>query len=438
MTKDITPEDLHRFQQDFDQRPDAAVVARAVQKNGVISTSENYAAKRHLDPTFSVEVETGKVANQKKSGRCWLFATLNTLRHKFAEKYKMKDFQFSQNYLSFYDRLEKSNKFYEDVLATADLPLDSREVQFLLKWGNGDGGQWANGPALIEKYGLVPQYVMPETLTSDKTAELNPTLNLKLRKDAITLRNLAADGADAAKLRETKMHFLNEIYRILVDVFGQPPVEFDFEYRDDEHNYHIDRNLTPQSFYQKYVDWNFDDYVCLTDAPDHEQGKLFGLPSQDYIFNGKKIEFLTVDTQALKDATIKQLQAGETAWLGCDVLNKIDRQKGILDPDYFKEDELFGVDLEMSKADRLASGEGTCSHAMTFTGVDLVDGQSTKWKVENSWGEKVGKDGYFIMTDEWFDKYMYEVIINKKYLTEEQRKLLDQQRVDLKPWDSLA
>ncbi|KRN89359.1 aminopeptidase C [Ligilactobacillus ceti] len=439
MTNLIDPQKLAYYREQYTTYPAANPLARATQKNGVIEASENHDAKRKLNRTYSVEIETGDVTYQQKSGRCWIFATLNTLRHDFAKKYKVKNFQFSQNYVSFYDRLEKSNQFYNNIIKTADRPLKDRYVQDILHWGNNDGGQWANAAALIPKYGLVPQDVMPETFNSNNTEGLNATLNLKLKKDALVLRELVEKyGIDAQEVAAKKDEMMTEIYRMLVFAFGQPPVKFDFEYRDDDKNYHIDQDLTPKEFYDKYVGVDLKDYVCLTDAPDHELGKVYGLPSQDYIPEGQKNRFLISTTQALKDATVAQLKAGETVWFACDVAKDMDRKQGILASEYFKQDELFGLDLEFSKKDRLLTGEAEVSHAMTFTGVDEINGQTTKWKVENSWSDKIGEKGYFIMSDEWFDKYMYEVIINKKYLSAEQVQLWETATaIELEPWDSL-
>ena len=435
--QDITYQDLQKFNQDYEQTPASAALGRAVQENGVTAASRNYAAKRDLNRVFSIEVETGAVTAQKKSGRCWLFAMLNTMRHEFEKEYHVKDFQFSQNYNSFFDRLEKANHYLEEVIRLADRPNDDRELLDVLNWNDNDGGQWANAAALINKYGVVPQSVMPETFASDQTSDLNSSLNLKLSKDAMHLREMKAAGKSDEELRAYKKEALSDIYRILVYAFGQPPVKFDFEYRDQDKKYHIDRDLTPKSFFEKYCKRNFDDYVCLLDAPDHKMDQKFGLPSQDYIYDGKHIEFLNVGTQELKEAVIESLKNGETVWFGCDVLQDLDRQKGYLSSEFFKQGELFNIDLELSKKERLMSRNGEVSHAMTFTGVDVVDGKPTKWKVENSWGSKIGDQGYFVMSDEWFDKYVYEVIINQKYISEHAKQINQQAKIDLPAWDSL-
>ncbi len=437
MTKDLTLTDLSNFSNDLKEVPASNVIARAVQENGVDAASKNFAAKKELNRVFSIEVETGEVTHQKQSGRCWLFATLNTLRHDFAKKYQLKDFQFSQNYLSFYDRLEKANKMLEWAISLIDQAEDDREYLAMLEWGDEDGGQWANGPALINKYGLVPQSAMPETYNSDKTAEISKVINLRLRKAIVHMKKMVITPTHETDLRNYKLECLNEIYRMLVYAFGQPPASFDFEYRDKDNNYHNVRNLTPKTFFTDYVAVDFDQYTDLIDAPDHEYGKNYGLPNQDYIFDGKKIELANVGLTAMKKAAIASLKDGQTVWFGCDVIRDMDRKEGILDPNYFKKSELFAADLQLDKAERLATRDAEVSHAMTLTGVDIVDGQPTKWKVENSWGDKTGDKGYFIMSDAWFDAYVYEVVVQNQYLQEEDKHVASKKKEDLTPWDSL-
>lgn len=279
---------------------------------------------------------------------------------------------------------------------------------------------------------------MPETYNSDKTAEISAMLNLKLHKAVVHMKKMAVTPTHKEDLYTYKLECLREIYRMLIYAFGQPPTSFDFEYRDKENNYHIARNLTPNNFFTNYVEIDFDEYTVLADAPDHEYGKNYGLPSQDYIFSGKKVELANVGATAMKKAAIASLKDGQSVWFGCDVLKDMDRKEGILDPDYFKKSELFDTDLQLGKADRLATREGQVSHAMTFTGVDLIDDQPTKWKVENSWGDKVGNKGYFVMSDAWFDEYVYEIVVQNKYLQEEDKRVVAKEKEDLTPWDSLC
>ncbi|MFR0553104.1 aminopeptidase C [Loigolactobacillus coryniformis subsp. coryniformis] len=435
MSQAITPAAQAKFKKTLAAQPQAKVVQRAVMNTGINAASEDITVQTQLDRTFSLELPTGKVSNQKHSGRCWLFSTLNTLRHEVAVKYNLKDFEFSQNYLSFWDRFEKANAFYENIIATADQAADSRIVTWLLDSPNGDGGQWDNAAALIKKYGVVPKSVMPETQASENTTEFNQVLNLRLRKDAVKLRQLVAAGADVAA---AKTEMLTVIYRMCAYAFGTPVEHFDFSYRDDANKYHRDTDLTPQSFAAKYLSRDLDDYVTVINSPDKPFNQLYTLPIEDNVVGGQHVTFLNVDLATFKALTIAQLQAGETIWFGNDVLQQMSRPDGLLDSRLFNYDALFATDLQLSKKERLQYRDAVVSHAMTLTGVDLVDGEPTKWKVENSWGEKVGADGYFVMSDQWFDDYVYHVVIKRDLLSPELQQVLQSKPTELAPWDSMA
>ncbi|KRM59902.1 hypothetical protein C5L31_000092 [Secundilactobacillus malefermentans] len=434
----LSDEKRAALHEDLHKRPEAAVISRAVMKNGIKQASEDTAALTRLHRTFSVELETGRVTNQRHSGRCWEFATLNTLRHAMGAKYKVKDFELSQNYLFFWDKVERANIFYDNILNTAELPADDRAVAAFLARPGEDGGQWDMAASLVQKYGVVPDYVMPETANTNDSSSFGEALDLKLRKDAMVLRQLVHDGKDETEIAAQRQEFLSEVYRMAAYSFGEPPVSFDLEYRDDEKKYHRDENLTPQAFYDKYFDINFDDYVVLSNAPDRDFNKLYRLPSQENIVGGRPIRLLNVTLDKMKKATIDQLQDGETVWFGNDVLEQMNRSEGLLDSQLYRESELFDVDLSMTKAQRLEYGQANVSHAMTFTGVNLVNGVPNRWKVENSWGEKNGDKGYFVMADSWMNDYVYEVVVNKKYLDAETLAVLDQEPTILPSWDSLA
>lgn len=433
----ITSEQIKQYHQDYVSRETAPIIARAVMKNGINASSEDPAAAQRLNRIFSLELDTGKVSNQKHSGRCWLFSTLNTLRHQFATQYKVKDFELSQNYLFFWDKVERANTFLQNIINTADRDLKDREVEFYLSMAASDGGQWDMSASLVEKYGLVPTYVMPETYNTNNTTEIDDVMNIKLRKDALALRHLIVAGADDAVIEQTKQKMISQIYQMAAYAFGEPPVSFTLEYRDDDKQYHRVADLTPQTFYEQYFTMQLRDYVVLTNAPDHEYDQLYALPSQDNVAGGMPIQFLNAPIEDLKQAAIAQLKDGETVWFGNDVLQQMDRKRGLLDSKLFRRDELLDVNLTMSKADRLATGQAEVTHAMTLTGVDLVDDQPNRWKVENSWGEENGEKGYFVMTDQWFDDYTYEVVVNKKYLTPTQQKITQGPATALPAWDSL-
>jgi len=433
----LTAAETAALHADLQQQPAHDVVSRAVIKNGVLAASEDPQAAVRLNRTFSVELDTGKVSNQKHSGRCWLFSTLNTIRHQFAAKYNVKDFELSQSYLFFWDKVERANIFYDNILRTATQPLDDREVAFYLSRPGDDGGQWAMGAALVQKYGVVPASAMPESFNTNDTTGFAAALNLKLRKDALALRQLVADGASEEQIATTRAQALKEVYRMAAYAFGEPPTTFDLEYKDDKHQYHRDAGLTPQGFFEKYFDIDLDDYVVISNSPDKPFDRLYSLPSQDNIVGGKHITFLNLPMAELKRTAIAQLQSGEAVWFGNDVLQQMSRERGFLDSHLYQTADLFGVDLSLTKAQRLATGEAEVSHAMTLTGVDLVADDPTRWKVENSWGEKNGDKGYFVMTDDWMSDFVYEVVVHKRFLTPDQQAVLATQPQVLPAWDSL-
>jgi aminopeptidase C len=291
--------------------------------------------------------------------------------------------------------------------------------------------------SLVKKYGVVPSYAMPESFNTSATAGFAQALADKERKDALVLRKLAQAG-DTEGLEKARKQFLNEVYRMTAIAVGEPPKTFDLEFRDDDKGYHLDKDLTPVAFFNKYFDVDLDDYVVLTNAPDHEYGKLYHLGAEDNVEGGSPILFLNVPMEYLERAAVAQLKDGEAVWFGNDVLRQMDRKTGYLDTDLYKLDELFDVDTSLTKAERLATGVGEVSHAMTLVGVDEDQGEIRQWKVENSWGDKSGSKGYYVMSQDWFKEYVYEVVVHKQYLTKDQQALLASTPVELEPWDSLA
>lgn len=438
MAHELTVQELDEFSKEFNADPQNQVVARAAQRSGVLEASYNERVQNKLTRVFSTELNTDNVTNQKHSGRCWEFATLNVLRHAFGKKYKAKNFTFSQAYNFFWDKIERANLFYDAILKTADQPINSREVRANLDFAGGDGGQFNMAAALVAKYGVVPSYAMPESFNTNDTTGFATALADKLKKDALLLRKLKRDGKDD-EIEKTRKELLSQVYRMTAIAVGEPPKKFDLEYRDDDKKYHLEKDLTPLEFLHKYLgDVDFDDYVVLTNAPDHEYNKLYGLPGEDNVAGSYRIKLLNVPMEYLTSAAIAQLKDGEAVWFGNDVLRQMDRKTGYLDTNLYKLNDLFGVDLNMSKADRLRTGVGMVSHAMTLVGVDEDHGDVRQWKVENSWGDKSGAKGYYVMNNDWFNDYVYEVVVHKKYLTDEQRKIAEGPITDLPLWDSLA
>ncbi|MCU4691545.1 C1 family peptidase [Limosilactobacillus reuteri] len=434
---DLTSKMVEKLKKEFHSRKDAEIIARAIQKNGIKAASEDPTASERLHRAFSYEIKTGKPTNQRHSGRCWSFAALNTLRHKFATKYKFKDFELSQNYLFFWDRIERANMFFQKIIATADKPLHDRTVDFYLSFALNDGGQWANAASIIEKYGVVPEYVMPDTHNTKDTSDVAEVFDSLMRKDAIELRAMVQTNASATELQEAQERMMGDVYKIAAYSFGEPPAKFDLEYRDDDKKFHQVLGLTPLKFYHEYFDTNLSDYVVVTNAPDHEMDRSYLMPAQDSVVDSLPIKFVNVPFAELQEGAIKQLQAGETVWVGNDVLQQMDRKRGLMDAKLYHREELLDVDFVMDKKHRLETKQAVVSHAMTLTGFDMVNDQPTRWKIENSWGKDNGDNGYFVMTQDWFEEYTYEAVINKKYLSDRVKKVAASEPVTLPAWDSL-
>ena len=437
MTHELTLDEIAKFQQDYQQNKQNKIAELAVVNNGVQKASFNGEGIRDLNRTFSIEIPTDNVTDQKQSGRCWLFAALNVLRHKFAKQYHTKNFTFSQSYLFFWDRIERANIFFNHILETADKPVDDRTVHFYLQAPDTDGGQWHMAISLIRKYGLVPTYAQDESFTANNTAAFNQALNMKLRENGLVLRKLAQAGKND-EIEQKRQEYLSEIYRMAVIAFGQPVQKFDLEFKDDDGNYKLDQNITPLDFFHNYFEDDLDDYVVLFNAPDHEYDKLYAFPFEDNVEGGSPVRFLNTKIENLKEAAIKQLKDGETIWFGCDVGKQSDRQKGILAANLYETDTIFGIETKLNKKERLQTGASGSTHAMTFVGVDVVDGKPRQWKVENSWGTKVGAKGYFVMDDKWFDEYVFQVVGKKQYLPEKLVRSAEGEATPVPCWDSMA
>ena len=441
MSKEISFSQIKSYKESFYSQPSHLISQRAVMKNGILASSENQQSTVINNPVFSIDLDTGKVANQKQSGRCWMFAALNTFRHHIEHTFEIKDFELSQNFTFFWDKFEKANYFYENILATAAEPLESRKVAFLLQTPQQDGGQWDMLVAIIQKYGIVPKSVMPETFSSSQSRDLNTFLNKKLRKDAITLRSLVEKEASEEEINQTKASMLQEIYNLLATSLGTPPTNFDFSYVDTDGNYQLKRNLTPQLFYDEFVGRNLSDYVSVINAPtaDKPYNELYTVEMLGNVVGGKEVRHLNVDIDTFKNLAIDQLKMGEAVWYGCDVGQSSTRDSGIMATDIYSVEETLDIDYSMTKAERLDYGESLMTHAMVLTGVDLVEGKPTKWKVENSWGDKVGSKGYFVMSDDWLNEYTYQIVVNKRYLSEELLAIVEADKATvLAPWDPMG
>ena len=441
MNKEITLEQLASYETAFDSDRANRIAMDAATKNGVNNAAMRFENAREMRHTFNISLEQGDITNQKQSGRCWMFAALNTMRFRIIKKLGVKTFELSQNYALFFDKLEKSNYFLESILETLNEPTAGRLVTYLLSGPLGDGGQWDMLCNLINKYGLVPKAAMPESVISSATQEMNSYMTEKLREFACILRKAHKDGASIEQLRQQKEEMLATIYNMLCISLGKPPKSFDFEYRDKDGNFHRDCGLTPKSFYDKYIGVNVNDYISLINAPTEDK-PFFKSYSVSYLGNvkeGRPVKYVNLPIEELKKAAIAQMQDGEPVWFGCDVGKRGSRTGGILDLDIYDLDGLFGTHFGMNKAERLEYGQSQMTHAMVFQGVNLDEnGNPNRWRVENSWGEDACKDGYYVMSDRWFEEYTYQIVVNKKYLPKEVVEIFESEPIMLEPWDPMG
>ena len=440
---------MHSLEQDFTDKlyaayeanPKFAAIENAISHNGLLASLEKRSAAVENIPVFSLDLTKDKVSDQKASGRCWMFAALNTFRHKMIAGFQLEDFELSQAHTFFWDKYEKSNWFLEQVLATADQELTSRKVKFLLDTPQQDGGQWDMVVSLFEKYGVVPKSVYPESISSSNSRELNQILNKLLRQDAQILRELVAEGANSADLQAKKEELLQGVFNFLAMNLGLPPRQFDFSYRDKDNNFHSESGLTPQVFFKKYVDLKLDDYVSIINAPtvDKPYGKSYTVEMLGNVVGSKPVRYLNVEMDRLKELAIAQMQAGETVWFGSDVGQSSNRKAGIMADGMYDFTSSMDIQLTQDKAGRLDYSESLMTHAMVLTGVDLDEnGKAKKWKVENSWGEKVGNKGYFVASDSWMDEYTYQIVVRKEFLTEAELAAYEEEPIVLAPWDPMG
>jgi bleomycin hydrolase len=430
--------DLELLRKDFSANPAYRLAQNAVTRVTVDDVAINREIINNIDHTLSTHLDDWKVTNQERSGRCWLFAGLNLLRVGVMRKTGLKDFEFSQNYAMFWDKMERANYFLEAIIETADRDLDDRTVAFLLESVASDGGQWNMFAALVAKHGLVPKGYMPETQSSSNTARMNSILRYQLRQGTRSVRAAAAESVAAA--RSVKAEILETIYRVLCIHLGTPPDRFDWQWIDKDKKFHRDGVLTPQEFAAKYVDLPLDEYVCLVHDPRPASpvGRTFTVEYLGNVVGGPRVIYLNVGMSAIKDIAAKTLQGGEPVWFGCDVGKMMSNDYGIWDADLYDLPSVYGASFDLDKADRLAYHETQMTHAMLFTGVDVLDGVTRRWRVENSWGADRGKDGFYTMNDSWFDQYVFEIAARRSTLSEELQQALSTEPIVLPAWDPMG
>jgi bleomycin hydrolase len=407
----LTLQKLQRLAAGFGTGPAHRLAQNAVTQNTIDDVALNRSIVTGIDHTFSHLLDDWTVTNQKKSGRCWLFAGLNLLRVGLMKKMNLKEFEFSQNHALFFDKLERANYFLEAVIETADRPVDDRTVAFLLDRPLDDGGQWNMFVNVVRKHGLVPKAFMPETESSSNTRQMNAILLAKLREGARTLRELRGGGAPMEAARAAKDEILAVIHRILCIHLGTPPQRFPWQWNDKDKEFHRDGDLTPQEFAQKYVELPLDEYVCLVNDPRESSpyGRTFTVQHLGNVVDGEIVKYLNVEMDLMKDVAMRAIMGGEPVWFGCDVGKMMRRDMGIWDAGLYDYESVYDTTFELGKAGRLLYHQTLMTHAMLFTGVDVVDDRPRRWRVENSWGDENGRKGFFTMNDSWFEQHMFEI-----------------------------
>ncbi len=435
---------LDQLRSDFSAHPTAHLMQNAVAQNGIDNIALDRSILTSTDHTFSHLLDDWSVTNQKRSGRCWMFAGLNLFRPSAMKTMNLKEFEFSQNFTLFWDKLERANYFLEAMLDMANRDVDDRTVAWLLAHPLDDGGQWNMFVNVLQKHGVVPQAVMPETESSSNTRRMNEILLTRLRSGAMSLRQEAAGEAEEESLQQMKQEILAEIYRILSIHLGTPPASFDWQWNDKEREFHRDGEMTPLEFAGQYIEPALDEFVCLVHdpRPSSPVGKTFTVEYLGNVVGGGIVKYLNVDIETMKQLTRATLVDGTPVWMGCDVGKMMRRDQGIWDAELFDYDGVYDVDLQMPKHERLVHHDTLMTHAMLFTGVDVIDEedgpQTRRWRVENSWGDENGKKGFYVMNDSWFDEYMFEVAIEKKYLSAELLEAWEQEPISLSPWDPMG
>ncbi|KAJ2725569.1 bleomycin hydrolase [Coemansia sp. Benny D115] len=438
-SKELRLSQLSRYQDSFDADLKNKLATLTISREAYTNALENrYVFLKH-PPVFSHKLAfDAPITNQKSSGRCWIFAGLNMLRHQMMEHYKLEELELSQPYLFFYDKLEKSNWFLENVLKTLDEDLDGRVVQYLLKDPIGDGGQWDMFVALIDKYGVVPKEAYPETYHTSASGQMDSLITSKLREFAKQLRSAHAKGVHGSELRAQKSEMLETIHRIMVISLGQPPARVTWAFYDKDKKFHEYRDITPLEFYRDHVKQDCTQIVSLIHDPRNEYMKKYTVKYLGNVVGAEDVHYINLPVADIKRYAAEVIKSGRPVWFGCDVGKFHARNKGVLDPEVIDYKTAFDFDFGCTKAERLQYGESLMTHAMVLSGVHVEDDKTVRWRIENSWGDTNGIKGFLTMTDSWFDEFVYQIVLNKTDLPKEVLAVLDQDAVVLPPWDPMG
>lgn len=434
----ITDKDLKEIQSGFKEDASTKAIQNILTTNANITANAlNHELQGKIDHYFKYRVNVKGITDQKSSGRCWMFTSMNVIRPSIMTKYNLSEFDFSHNYLYFWDIFEKSNLFLENIIATSKSPMDDRTVEYLFKSPVGDGGVWNLYYNVGEKYGVVPQSVMPETAHSNNTRQMVGLVNECLRTGAYSLRE-QVNGKSTKDMKAAKNTILKDVYRILALCLGEPPVEFTWRYKDKNGDIKELKNYTPVKFYKEITpaDYSPDNYIMVMNDPTREYYKLYEIQNYKNTIEGINWLYLNLPNEDIKKAALASIKNNEAMYASCDVGKQLNRESGILDPSMYDYQSLLGVNLSMDKKARILTRQSGSSHAMTLIGCDTDDNDKpVKWEFENSWGASSGNKGYLTFTDDWFSEYMFRLVVHKKYLEKKATDCLSQKPVQLPMWD---
>ncbi|MDO5131130.1 MAG: C1 family peptidase [Prevotellaceae bacterium] len=439
-TGGISTKMLGEIQKQNKMTPAENAIANAIAANSIDNLAQNRNNAAELDTYFSVETPKQSITDQKSSGRCWMFSGMNVLRANFAKRTDSLRVEFSQAYLFFYDQLEKANLFLQGVIDTGKKPIDDQRVQFFFKNPINDGGTFCGVADLTEKYGLVPKQVMPESYSSDNTSKMARLISSRLREDGLKLRKMVAEGKKAAEIEKAKTEMLATVYRMLALTIGEPPTQFTYAHRNkDGKAVGEPKTYTPQEFFKEVVGDKLNGtFIMVMNDPRRPYYKTYEVELDRHTYDGHNWKYLNLPMDDIEQMAIASLKDGRKLYSSYDVGKMLDRKRGYGDTENFDYGALMGTTFGMNKAERISTFDSGSTHAMTLTAVDLdANGKAKKWKVENSWGASWGQQGCMIMSDRWFREYMFRLVVDKKYVSEELLKLNEQKPVMVTPEDPL-
>ena len=439
-TGGISSKMLGEIQKQNKMTPAENAIANAIAANSIDNLAQNRNNAAELDTYFSIETPKQTITDQKSSGRCWMFSGMNVLRANFAKRTDSLRVEFSQAYLFFYDQLEKANLFLQGVIDTGKKPIDDQRVQFFFKNPINDGGTFCGVADLTEKYGLVPKQVMPESYSSDNTSKMARLISSRLREDGLILRKMVAEGKKAADIEKAKTEMLAKVYRMLALTIGEPPTQFTYAHRNKDGKAVGDpKTYTPQEFFKEVVGDKLNGtFIMVMNDPRHPYYKTYEVELDRHTYDGHNWKYLNLPMDDIEQLAIASLKDGRKLYSSYDVGKMLDRKRGYGDTENFDYGSLMGTTFGMNKAERISTFDSGSTHAMTLTAVDLdANGKAKKWKVENSWGASWGQQGCMIMSDRWFREYMFRLVVDKKYVSEELLKLNEQKPVMVTPEDPL-